>query len=597
MSWPERPRSAVNILGIHYGHNATVCLIQDGRVTFCQSEERLNRIKNSVGFPTQTLQYLHRHHLPPEAIDRAIAFQRSPSLFRVLKKAQFVPYGGGYMLTPQELRTTWKDALYQTEAGWAFKQAKDRFRERRRNQDRDMLAWLAESLRMDPARVECLDHHLAHAYSAVPNVQAWGETLVFTLDAEGDGKCATVNLFADGRMRVLSVADSRHSLGHYYSLTTALLGMRGSEHEFKVMGMAPYARRRYYENILEKLGRLLQVDSDGAWRSRSWFTPLARRLHALYDCQRFDNIAGAIQELTENLTVHWIRHWIDRTGCRRIALAGGVFMNVKACQRIAALADVEKVFVVPSAGDETTALGAAVWGHLRHAGGQALEPLRDLYLGMAFSDADAEKAFEETRAAERYEISQPSNINRTVAELLAANTIVARCSGRAEFGARALGNRSILANAADFTNVSTINEAIKSRDFWMPFTPSILEEDMGRYVRNHERIFAPYMCITFDSLPAAQRDLRAAIHPRDFTVRPQCVVRDWNPDYHELISTFKELTGQGGILNTSFNLHGEPNVCSPQDAIHTLDNSGLTHLALGGFLLRKRAGATGDRAG
>jgi len=582
----------MNILGVHYGHNASVCLIQDGRVTFCQSEERLNRIKNCVGFPAQTLDYLHRHFAPPQAIDHAIAFQRSPSFYRLLKKARFQPYGGGYLLAPRDLRRTWREALYQTEAGWAFKQAKDRFRERWRGQGHAMQAWLSASLRMHPGRVECLDHHLAHAYSAVPNVQSWDRTLVFTLDAEGDGRCATVNLYADGRMRVLSAADSRHSLGHYYSFTTALLGMKGSEHEFKVMGMAPYARRQYYRGLLDELGRLLEVTADGRWRSRAWFAPLARRLHGLYSCQRFDNIAGAIQELTEELTVRWIRHWIERKACRNVALAGGVFMNVKACQRIAALSEVERLFVVPSAGDETTALGAAVWGHLHHAVGQPLEPVRDLYLGMSFSDADAEQAFAESRAAERYEITRPANVNRAVAELLAANTIVARCSGRMEFGARALGNRSILAAASDFTNVNTINEAIKCRDFWMPFTPSILEEDMGRYVRDHERIFAPYMCITFDSLPEARRDLRAAIHPRDSTVRPQCVVRDWNPDYHELISRFKELTGAGGILNTSFNLHGEPNVCSPQDAIRTLDNSGLTHLALGGFLLRKRSTAT-----
>lgn len=582
----------MNILGVHYGHNATVCLIQDGRVTFCQSEERLNRIKNTVGFPAQTLEHVHRHYAPPDAIDHAIAYQRSPSFYRLLHKAGFRPYGGGFSLTRKDLKGTWKDVLYQTEGGWAFKQAKDRFRERRSGEDHAMLAWLADCLRMDPSRVECLDHHLAHAYSAVPNVQAWDRALVFTLDAEGDGTCATVNLHADGRMRVLNADDSRHSLGHYYSFTTALLGMKGSEHEFKVMGMAPYARRQYYRGILDELRRLLEVTADGRWRSKAWFNPLVRRLHSLYACQRFDNIAGAIQELTEELTVRWVRHWIERTGCRDIALAGGVFMNVKACQRIAALPEVGRLFVVPSAGDETTALGAAAWGHLRYATKQPLEPVRDLYLGMAFSDQDAERAFAETRAGERYEITRPAAINRTVAELLAANTIVARCSGRVEFGARALGNRSILANAAEFSTVNTINDAIKCRDFWMPFTPSILEEDMGRYVRDHERIFAPYMCITFDGLPEARRDLPAAIHPRDGTVRPQCVVRGWNPDYHEVISHFKELTGIGGILNTSFNLHGEPNVCSPRDAIHTLDNSGLTHLALGGFLLRKRATST-----
>jgi carbamoyltransferase len=154
-----------------------------------------------------------------------------------------------------------------------------------------------------------------------------------------------------------------------------------------------------------------------------------------------------------------------------------------------------------------------------------------------------------------------------------------------------LGNRSILANPSRFENLHRINEAIKSRDFWMPFTPSILAEDMERYIVNPKGIYAPYMCITFDTTPDARRDLIAAIHPRDLTARPQSVFRDWNPDYHELLSRFKSLTGIGGVLNTSFNLHGEPNVCSPQDAIRTVDQSGLQYLVMGRFLLEKKVGA------
>ena len=579
----------MNILGVHYAHNATVCLMQNGRLVFCQSEERFNRIKNCVTFPSLTLEYIYRNLVSPEEIDHAILFESKDGTYRVLKKGGFKPIDGGYYLNPDSLRGKWNESIYQTTLGRAFKQKKDELRHEVRGYRRKMMAWASQELRLPPDKVQCVDHHLAHAHSAVPNIQNWEQALIFTLDASGDGHCATVNLFTNGEMQVLNSTSDKHSLGFYYTQTTCLLGMKGSEHEFKVMGLAPYAKSQYYQTILEALRRMIRINEGGDWESSHSSKPLLRELDKIYRFQRFDNVAGAIQELTEELTCQWVQYWIRKTGCRNIALAGGVFMNVKACQRIAAMDSIDKIFVVPSAGDETTAVGAAVWAHLKYSRSQPLEPIRDLYLGIEYGDSEIESALKNAGVSSRYDVSQPGNINLTIAKLLAENKIVARCSGRMEFGARALGNRSILANPSDFANLNTINEAIKCRDFWMPFTPSILEEEMPRYIQNHNRIFAPYMCITFDSTQEARRDLKAALHPKDFTVRPQCVIKDWNPDYHEIISEFKKLTGIGGVLNTSFNLHGEPNVCSPADAIYTLDNSGLNYLAMGRYLLSKRA--------
>jgi carbamoyltransferase len=165
---------------------------------------------------------------------------------------------------------------------------------------------------------------------------------------------------------------------------------------------------------------------------------------------------------------------------------------------------------------------------------------------------------------------------------------VARCCGREEWGARALGNRSIMCNAAHYQNIDVLNQYIKSRDFWMPFTPSILEEDVNLYIENPKNMAAPYMCISFDSTEKARREIPAALHPRDKTVRPQAVSKAWNPGYYKIIAAFKRLTGISAILNTSFNLHGEPNVGSPEDAVHTLDNSRLEYVILGSFLVHKK---------
>lgn len=576
-------------LGICYGHNATVALIKDNRLIFCQSEERFNRIKNSTGFPGQTLDYVYRHILSPSEVRSATLFQRSVFGYLHLKKKNFQAHQYGYYLDPEIRSTGMKQVFLSSALGWALNTRRIAAKEKDAALKAEQMGWFASALKLPLSKVNELDHHLSHTYSVVPSVRAWGRALIFTLDGQGDWSCATVSIYQDDQLKVIRRDDHRNSLGYFYSAVTALMGMKAGEHEFKVMGLAPYAKPEYYCSLVEKLGRLIRISDDGSWVSAVTPSGLQAELERLFRYQRFDNIAGAIQELTEKLILDWIHFWIKKTGCKDIAVSGGVFMNVKACQRVAASEGVGRLFVMPSAADESTAIGSAVWGQEVFAKEGPVEPLAHLYLGTTNSDASIEEAIRLSGAAERYDISRPKNMAEEVARLLAENEVVARCAGPMEFGARSLGNRAILANASDVDNLRFINEAIKNRDFWMPFTPSILDSEMARYVVNHERIFAPYMCITFDSTQEAQQHLKAAIHPADRTLRPQCVTKDWNPDYHAIISAFKRRTGMGGILNTSFNLHGEPVVCSPSDAIRTVDNSGLRNLVLNGYLLRKKA--------
>jgi carbamoyltransferase len=364
--------------------------------------------------------------------------------------------------------------------------------------------------------------------------------------------------------------------------------MKAPEDEYKVMGLAPYAKPQDFIHLTDQLRGLIRINSSGNWVSIPNPENLLYELERIYRSQRFDRIAGAIQSLTESLVTQWVDFWIRKTGCRNVAVAGGVFMNVKVSQKLAESDSIDRLYVVPSAGDESCAIGCAAWATLTNSPSLRLQPLGDLYLGMEYDRAAIKNALQDSLAESRYFISEPANIGRDLAGLLAQNRIVARFSGRMEFGARALGNRSILANPSDLANVRHLNAAIKNRDFWMPFAPSILEEDMHRYVLNPKQISAPYMCIAFDSVSTARAEIAAAIHPMDFTVRPQVVRKDWNPGFYEIIRMFKEQTGIGALLNTSFNLHGEPMVCSPLDAIRTVDQSGLSHLVLGEFLLTKK---------
>jgi carbamoyltransferase len=306
---------------------------------------------------------------------------------------------------------------------------------------------------------------------------------------------------------------------------------------------------------------------------------------------RFDALCGGVQEITEELILEWARRAMRRTRIQHLAVSGGVFMNVKASQRLLAMKDVKSLFVMPSAGDESLVFGCCWEGYHEACRARGIDPapkaISHLYLGKEYDEQYITRMIRRDRLRRRFEITRPDDIEDAVADLLAQGKVVARHAGSSEWGARALGNRSILANPVDEGTIQVLNELIKDRDFWMPFTPSVLPEGAAEYILNPKRMPASYMCITFDSSPAGRVALKAAKHPYDHTIRPQVVDPEWNPSYHRLIARFAARTGIKGILNTSFNLHGEPNVETPEDAIRTVLQSGLEYVAIGPFLFRK----------
>jgi carbamoyltransferase len=253
---------------------------------------------------------------------------------------------------------------------------------------------------------------------------------------------------------------------------------------------------------------------------------------------------------------------------------------------------VEDLFAFPSCGDESNAVGAAYLGYLeecrRRGEVPAPAPFGPAYLGPDITDAEVEAVIRERRLEGRYKIAACERIEERIAELLVTDGVVARCAGRMEFGARALGNRSILANPSDPRVVGVINRMIKNRDFWMPFAPTVLAERAQDYLVNPKGLASPYMMLAMPSRPEARDALAAALHPHDGTARPQILERAWNPAYHALIREFERRTGIGAVLNTSFNLHGEPIVCTADDAVDTFERSGLPHLAVGNWLISKK---------
>jgi carbamoyltransferase len=291
--------------------------------------------------------------------------------------------------------------------------------------------------------------------------------------------------------------------------------------------------------------------------------------------------------MTEKLIVEWVNFWIKKKSIKNIIVSGGVFMNIKANKELLDLDTVRSLFVVPSSGDESCVFGA-LW-KINKKENVNTTKITNLYYGINFKDK-AEKFIKDNNIEKEYELLKFDNyvkLNEHVSQLLSENKIIGRCSGREEWGARALGNRSIICNPSKLENIRLINSTIKERDYWMPFSPTILDIDEKKYLYNKKNFENNFMTCLFDSTDVAQKDLVCAIHPIDFTLRPQILKESQNPSYYNLISQFKEKTGIGAVLNTSFNLHGFPNVSSHEDAFITFKKSNLKYLIIENFLIKK----------
>ena len=571
------------VIGVHNGHNAAAAVVRDGNLSFALQEERLTRIKNHGGIPAQTLKAIACSLTPSDSTGQGlpVAFGGKNLTYCDWKRDAILSNYGKTACGPvgQLKRLARKNPTISASIN-RFKFSK---------LERELNATM-EGRR---ARATGFDHHLCHAAAAY---FGWGrmqeEILVLTCDGAGDCACSTVSVGKNGNLRTIARTDESHSVGAFYGKITYLMGMVPLEHEYKVMGLASYAESSpETQKMADEFHQLFEFNKRNpvVWQRRNGSPPMqfaSGYLGHLIQRKRFDHVAAGAQLFMEQFLTRWVQNCVRETGISKVALSGGVFMNVKANKRILELPEVQELFVFPSCGDETNAIGAA-WLLYQSAFQQVPEPLAHLYLGTSYSGKRVETALRNYKFTHRILVEEQADIEQRVAELLSKGRIVARFKGRCEFGARALGNRSILANPSRIDCVRTINEMIKCRDFWMPFAPSVLEERSEDYFRKPKPMPAPHMIMTFDTREQKRSAMAAAVHPCDFTGRPQEVSEKTNPDYYRLIKYFEGMTGEGIVLNTSFNLHGEPIVCTPEDALRVFDVSGLEHLALENILLTK----------
>jgi len=583
------------VLGISETHCATAAVLRDGAIVGCASEERFSRLKNDAGYPRLAIDALLRElTLAPSVIDRVVlAGTRIPSydwMNRVMRDPEYVRQYYAVRLDAPRRGLGGRARKLGAKLGLldpAPGKAPLPGRERR--------AAVTTHLGIDGERVSIVDHHTCHAAAAYfGSPFAGAPALVLTNDNSGDGLCATASS-AHGTLleRREATPSGPGSLGSFYTLVTLLLGMKPGEHEYKVMGLAPYATAGPTARATAALRTVFDfVEAQPCrfeWKKRG---PLYRAVLEATLGMRFDWIAGGAQRILEESLLAWARLMRERHGGERLALGGGVFMNVKANMLLADEPWAADLFVFPSCGDESNAVGAAYLGYFdlcaRQGIAPAPRPFGPAYLGPGIDDAEVEAAMRRRDLAARHRVSEPARMEERIAELLASDGVVARCAGRMEFGARALGNRSILANPSDHRVVPLINRMIKNRDFWMPFAPSVLREREADYLVNPKALASPYMMLAFPTNPKRRDEIVAAIHPHDSTARAHIVDEAWNPPYYRVLREFEARTGIGAVLNTSFNLHGEPLVASPEDAVDTFERSGLPHLALGRYLISKR---------
>ena len=565
------------VLGIADNHDSGAAVVIDGKLVSAVNQERIDRVKNSGAFPWGAMDAaLEAAGLTERDVDRIVVgtgftpstFLRAmPGLHHGAREGgQFSPLLHAYVVYQSALKAT---GLHTVEVD-----ASRRLLERRLRAGRPFTQ----------AHIHVMDHHRAHAEGAY-RTQPHDHCLVLTVDAMGDGTTATASLGRDGQLDRLWRQDGLASVNSFYSRVTQLLGFKPNRHEGKITGLAAY--------VPPPPALVAHMQQKVAFRAPG-FTRLRRRRTERLDDPFWsevarwsrEEVAAAAQHVLEQAVVRFVEHWIRETGCRNVALAGGTFANVKLNQRINDTGLVEHLWVFPHMGDGGLAAGAAL-GDV----GAAPRLLPHAAWGPSFSRRDMHKALQRGDCEHTDRGSDPvdgiaGDVAR-VAALLAEGKVVARFSGRMEWGPRALCQRSVLARAHDPSINQWLNDKLQRSEF-MPFAPVVRAEDASRYFLGYETAAnaARFMTCCFDVTEEFRAHAPAAVHV-DGTARPQLVDAETLPGLHAVLTRVGELTGAPVLINTSFNLHEEPIVCTPSDAVRAFQQARLDALWMGSFVAER----------
>jgi carbamoyltransferase len=558
-------------LGINYSqmHDSSACIVRDGELLFAVAEERLSRVKHDAGFPRLAIQAcLDFAGVPAAQLDEVcFGWPHAGAAFRHDLRC----FAAGKM--PANYLNVLNSTLHFLSM-WHQRSGAKRF---------------TQQFGRVKARMRFVDHHRAHAISAYA-YSGFVESAVVVMDGRGASEATSIWHGHDGRLDHVLTIPFPDSVGHFYSEFTAYLGFQRNSDEWKVMGLAPYGKPGVdLSAFIDPQGpqghpyrahtkRLFSLSS----RSFAGIAELLGppRVPESEIAERHKNIAYAVQEMCETAMMSVVKMAIQKTGSRNLCMAGGVALNSKANGKIAASGLVDKLFVQPAASDDGVALGAALAPYLDGGGKLPNRAMRHAYLGPAFED----EAIESVLHTYKLRYTRLDDVASSVAELLAHGKIIGWFQGRMEFGPRALGGRSILADPRDPEMTVKVNNAVKFREWWRPFAPSCKKEAAADYLENASD--SPFMILTAQVRPEKRAVIPAVTHV-DGSARPQTVEKEVNPLYWRLIDEFGKRTGVPVIMNTSFNLRGEAIVHTPTDAVRTFFSSGMDALCIGSFLVEK----------
>ncbi|MDY6837298.1 MAG: carbamoyltransferase C-terminal domain-containing protein [Thermodesulfobacteriota bacterium] len=561
-----------SILGIWDGHDSGAALIADNKVLFAINEERLSRRKLEIAFPDRSiaacLAYARRS--PEEIWDVAISTSDvAKTVARIIPSLR-----EEYYLIRRRKKEPGKITSLKKQFKYKLTEypplAPTRWLSRynvRQNMKR---------LGFRDFHLHLVDHHHSHAATAA-FCSGFERGLVITLDGLGDGLSGSIYAFRDGTLENLSSLPARHSLGIFFEHVTNLMNMRELEDEGKVMALANYAYPvGDAENPMMELIQVNGLAIECRHTSLGMFEEL-RKILWHYPSEQFAYMA---QRSLEVKILELAQNAIDATGLDHLSLAGGVFSNVKVNRLLRILPGVKECFVFPHMGDGGLALGAALVANHRLNGTHHMA-LDNLFLGPQYSDQEIEEVLQETNVS----YQKSTDIVKEVAEIIGSGETVPWFQGRMELGPRALGARSILSRPDSETIKDELNLKLKKRVWYQPFCPTMLEEDAEELLEDYDGRPNTFMTMAY-MVRERKRDLVRGVINVDGSCRPQILPLDDSP-FVRLLKEIKKKTGHGILLNTSFNLHGEPLVCSPEDALSTFVRTRSKYMAMGSFLIMK----------
>ena len=595
----------MKILAITLEKCSGCAVLIDDKIIFSTSEERYSRIKSDSSFPRNSINAaLSFSGLKGTDFDNVIICGNKLSLLAPLmneystfsvddqtRAMEEYWYPNLVLGKNKSFLEVFKDKInleqfpFNTEIGKnfdIFKLHNPYTEEDGKNVSSFFKQIIASLLGIEQEKIMHMEHDWCHAaYGFYGSPIRDDNTLIVTADAWGDDLSGTLSVYSKEKGQIERVKEYNHNdfqLARIYRYTTLVLKMLANEHEYKVMGLASYYNGPMIEKVEKVFDTMLQNDGlEFIFNNEvlDIYDYLKNNLKNF----RFDHIAAGLQSFTEKILVNWFSNAISRYNAKSVVFSGGVSMNVKANMKISQIPKIEKFFVCGAGTDETLPIGACY--HWAEMNGIKPKPLDTLYLG-----SNAVYDEKDISSLAQYTVKK-FNSEEQILEQILENKIVAVCRGKMEMGQRALGNRSIIADPRTRSNVEKINNSIKKRDFWMPFAPVILEEYQDLLIQNPKKIDSPFMTIAFETKDGKNK-FPAGVHQADGTARAQLLKKEHNPILWNLIFKFYEKTGIPALLNTSFNLHGEPIVRTIHDALRVFDKSELEVLWLDEHIIEKK---------